>query len=93
MSGNENAWGIRIPSLGGRVLDNDVLTVIPTGIYYGVGIEVGSAGDNALVVGNRITAAPWGVLFFGGAIGKYRDNLTSGVSQPFQGGTDAGGNN
>ena len=28
-----------------------------------------------------------------GATGKFRDNLTSGVSTPFIGGTDAGNNN
>ena len=41
---------------------------------------------------NRITTADRGIQYQGGT-GKYRDNLTFGVSFPFTGGTDAGNNN
>jgi len=86
------AVGILIGGSGGRVLNNDILTLTPAGTGEGRGISVSTAVDN-LVVGNRITAADFGVSFVNLATGKYRDNLTSDVATPFQGGTDAGGNN
>ena len=89
--GNQDAFAIRLVSDGGRVLNNDVLTVTPGSASIGSGIEL-NACDDVLVVGNRITVAPNGVVF-DVAAGKYRDNLTSGVATPFFGGVDAGGNN
>jgi hypothetical protein len=90
--GNYSSYGIVVNGSGGRVLNNDVLTVTPTGVVFGYGILLG--GNNVLVVGNRITTADIGVDFvFLSGNGKYRDNLTSGVGTPFSGGTDAGGNN
>lgn len=53
------------------------------------GIKVLS-GDDALVVGNDIANMGFGVYFSGH--GKYRDNLTSGVTTPYAGGVDAGNN-
>jgi hypothetical protein len=43
-----------------------------------------------LVVRNDVSLMGSGVLFVGA--GKYRDNLTSGVTTPLTGGTDAGNN-
>jgi len=47
--------------------------------------------SNALVVNNRITNAGVGIHFAGS--GKYWDNLTTDVSTPSVGGTDAFNNN
>jgi hypothetical protein len=47
--------------------------------------------NDALVRANNISNADAGI-YFNSATGKYRDNLTSGVTTPFTGGTDAGGN-
>jgi hypothetical protein len=44
------------------------------------------------VVNNRITDADLGIDFALGT-GKYRDNLTFGVTTPYNGGTNAGNNN
>jgi hypothetical protein len=49
-------------------------------------------GQDLLVVGNTLTSLEHGLVFEGETFGKYRDNLTSGVVQPFEGGTDAGNN-
>ena len=75
---------------GVRVLNNDVITVTKTGAAAAIGILF-SPGTDVLAVGNWITSADNGITFFF-ATGKYRDNLTSGVTTPFTGGTDAGGN-
>jgi hypothetical protein len=88
---NANASGIYLFASGGRVLNNDILTLTPNGIGSGSGIYIISS-ENMLVVGNRITAATYGVQYVLASTGKNRDNLTSGVGTPFQGGTDAGGN-
>ena len=48
---------------------------------------------NVLVANNRITTMANGIDYRGGSTGKYRGNLTSGVTTPFTGGTDAGDNN
>ena len=44
------------------------------------------------MVNNRITVADRGIAFLG-STGKYRDNITFGVTTPFMGGTDIGNNN
>ncbi|HKF42563.1 MAG TPA: hypothetical protein VKG01_05635 [Thermoanaerobaculia bacterium] len=45
-----------------------------------------------LVINNRITTMTNGILY-GPSTGKYRDNVTSGVTYPYGGGTDLGNNN
>jgi hypothetical protein len=49
-------------------------------------------GQDILVIGNNFTTLDHGLAFVGETFGKYRDNLTSGVGVPFDGGTDAGNN-
>ena len=94
---NASAIGILVYSTGGRVLDNDILTVTPAGDGQGRGIETGILSHDTLIVGNRITDVRYGAYPIGvycGGFGKSRDNLTSGVTIPFGGFcTDAGGNN
>jgi hypothetical protein len=91
-----NAIGIDIfPGTGASVVDNDVAQTTGAGGGQGAAIRVNAT--NALVDGNRLTQASIGILFQGvTGTGRYRDNLTSGVSTPFlnQGSTiDSGGNN
>ena len=61
-----------------------------TGGSFGITFDCCFSG--ALVVNNRITRMTGGI-FFGTSTGKYRDNLTSGVTTPYSGGTNAGNNN
>ncbi len=85
------AVGIVVDGSGNRVINNDVMNVTHSaGEAAGISFE-GSGNVNNLAVGNRITTAPVGIAYEGG--GKYRDNLTSGVTTPYVGGTDAGNNN
>jgi Subtilase family/Calx-beta domain/Peptidase inhibitor I9 len=48
-------------------------------------------GSDVMVLGNHVTGTTSGIVF-AGATGRYACNLTSGVSVPYTGGTDGGGN-
>ena len=94
---SEFAWGIYADGRGIVIQDNDVSGVRGPDADTSVAILLSNfefGGTNFLVVNNRITQTARGIVFPDlPARGKYRDNLTSGVSIPFQGGTDAGNNN
>jgi hypothetical protein len=91
-AGNENAIGITVVGDGPRVLNNDVVHTFKQGSGTAWGILFFSAVTSGLAVNNRITGADKGIDFTG-STGKFRDNLTFGVTTPFTGGTDAGNNN
>jgi hypothetical protein len=86
---NLQALGIRASGTGTRVLNNDVIDTYSLDASQAEGIYL--IASNALVVNNRITNASVGIHFAGS--GKYRDNLTTGVSTPFVGGTNVLNNN
>jgi hypothetical protein len=88
---NASANGILILGSGARVLNNDVIDTSKAGTGTATGINF-SAATAALAVNNRITTADRGIDFNSGATGKYRDNLTFGVTTPFTGGTAVGTN-
>jgi hypothetical protein len=56
-----------------------------------VGIAVLSAQD-VLVALSSLSTLENGLLFETESFGRYRDNLTTGVSNPYSGGDDAGNN-
>jgi hypothetical protein len=56
-----------------------------------LGIHVDST--NSLIVNNRLEGLDYGIAMNGNPTAKYRDNLTVGVTLPYQGGTNAGNNN
>lgn len=89
---NVSAYGIRVAGHSPRVLNNEVSEVFKsgTGVAYGIFLVVVT---NAFVYENRVAVVTNGIVFPGGSTGKYKDNLTSGVTTAFSGGTDAGGNN
>jgi Right handed beta helix region len=64
-------------------LANAVLTA-STGVLIG-------GSEDVLATGNRLAVLDRGIDF-GASSGKYRNNLTSGVTTPYTGGTDAGRN-
>jgi hypothetical protein len=89
------AYAISASGNGQRIVDNDVMTVTKAGTGSGYGIALATAGDN-LVVNNRVTRADYAVSFpLIANAGKYRDNLTDGitVSAYSGGGVNAGNNN
>jgi len=65
-----------------------------TGESAPASIAISLAGHDILALRNRLSRWDRGVVFWPGtgSTGSYRDNLTSGVTTPFTGGTDAGGN-
>lgn len=86
---NGNAHGMAVVGQENRVIDNDVSQTFGTSGGVAVAIDLPISTDN-LVVGNRITNADIGIEIAGS--GKYRDNLTIGVTTPYLYGTDAGNN-
>lgn len=58
-----------------------------------IGIFISGGSPDFLIIDNRVTNMDRGIVFSTGSSGKYRDNLTAGVSTPYTGGTDAGNNN
>jgi hypothetical protein len=75
---------------GAIVEGNRIGNALPAATSQGVLVDT---SDDVLVVGNRLATLGSGIVYGGGSGGKYRDNLTSGVTTPFTGGTDAGNNN
>ena len=90
-AGDVSAVGIFVTGTGPRVLNNNVITVTKQGSGVAWGILL-SPANGGLVVNNRITGADRGIEYFT-STGKYRDNITSGVTIPFTGGTNIGNNN
>jgi hypothetical protein len=89
-----SAFGLLGSGAGVRVLDNDVIDVVKQGSGLARGILF-DVCPGCLAVSNRITNADRGIDYDTPALayGKYRDNLTFGVTTPYTNGTDAGNNN
>jgi copper-binding protein NosD len=88
-----SAYGILIQGPEARVLDNDVIATTKHGTGVAYGVLFSSSAKDGVAMRNRITQGDFGILFHASAgMGKYRDNLTSGVTSPYQGGSDAGNN-
>src|SRR5262245_23323546 len=97
-TGGSTAYGPNLPSYaiivkgpGHRVLNNDIVTVTPTGSGSSYGIYLTNVPD-ALVARNRITSVQHGIYFYD-STGRYWANKSNGVQFPFTGGIDAGNNN
>jgi hypothetical protein len=88
---NTSAWGVLVHSGPGSVVENNRIGNSSLGPGASCGIYIYFPG-NVLVSDNRVTNMKNGVSYISSATGKYHDNLTSGVTTPFSGGTDAGGN-
>ena len=86
---NADAFGIRVIDAGPRVLNNDVIHTVKQGTGISRRILLQNATDG-LAVNNRITEADRGIEYSTFSTGKYRDNLTFGVTTPFTGGTAVG---
>ncbi|PYM96555.1 MAG: hypothetical protein DME04_01560 [Candidatus Rokuibacteriota bacterium] len=90
---SESAVGIVVFGSDTQVLDNDIIDTFGRNTGYGFGIEF-YAASNCMAVSNRIThSGGFGIDYAYSSTGRYRDNLTSGTTYPFTGGTDAGNNN
>jgi hypothetical protein len=83
---NGTSAGIAVVVEDNRVSD----TSSPSGTS--IGIYILSPSSNVMVVDNRIATADTGVLY-SGSTGKYRDNITDGVTTDYSGGTPIGTNN
>jgi len=81
------ATGSDASTIEGNRIENRALTS-----FYSFGILLPFSFD-VLVANNRITRFNEGVNFSSNSTGRYRDNLTAGVLQPYSGtGIDAGNN-
>lgn len=77
---------------GNRITDNGSGNKLRQGIVID-GWPPPLHSEDVLVTGNHISGVYRGVRFLQSIPGKYRDNITSGVEEPYFGGTDAGNNN
>jgi parallel beta-helix repeat protein len=84
--GNEVAYGIYLREAPSAVVTGNR---IAGSAGYGVYLD---RSANLAVTNNRLTGFDDGVAFGAGSLGRYRDNLTSGVARPYSGGQDAGNN-
>jgi Right handed beta helix region len=86
-----SAVGIQVIGLGdGTVVENNRISnfeLPETGTSIGIQVFA----DDVLVINNRIARMTDGIVYR--ASRKFRDTLTSGVTTPFFGGTNAGNNN
>jgi len=89
---SDSAYGIYVDSTSGAVVENNRIGNSSLGTGTSYGIFIGDTSSNVLVSNNRVTAMTNGV-FFDATGGKYRDNLASGCTTPYSGGTNAGNNN
>jgi parallel beta-helix repeat protein len=85
------AYGIYIDISDGSVVMNNRVgnQAFGTGNSYGIYI---SLSDNVIVKNNTVSRMEWGIAFFSSS-GLYGDNLATGCTTPFQGGTAAGSTN
>jgi hypothetical protein len=85
------AVGIALSSSDGSVVMNNRVgnQDFGTGISYGIWLD---HSDNFIVKGNSITKMVKGI-WFNVSTGLYADNLASGCTEPFHGGTPAGSTN
>jgi hypothetical protein len=89
---------IQMQGTGMRAINNDIVAanavnnpnLFVRGIFFVTGGGFPDSPDN-LAINNRITGTDEGITYFE-SNGKFRDNLTSGVTTPFTGGVDAGNN-
>jgi hypothetical protein len=88
---NVDSHGILVLGPGNRVIDNDVITVAGQGTGSGIGIALGILSDGGIAMNNRVSDSDYGFVSVVNAV-KFRDNLTTGVTTAFSGGTDAGNN-
>jgi hypothetical protein len=86
-SGGHAAHGIHVSSLGAVVEGNRVANGRLVGTPA-TGITLAQA--EALVLGNELAVLDRGLVFE--FPGRYRDNVTTGVTVPYSGGDDAGNN-
>jgi hypothetical protein len=86
-----NAWSIHASNADRAVIEGNRVSrgAADLGTSYGIIVPF---SQDVLVVDNRINGTSVGVAYSSGATGKFRDNLTSGVALPYEGGTDAGNN-
>ena len=82
------AFGIYMVGTEAQVLNNDVSRTTKQGFGTSTGMWLALV-TSGFVVNNRVASSDQGFVL-GGT--KYRDNLTSNVSFPYLGGTDAGNN-
>jgi len=90
-SSTSSTTGIYVAGPGCRVLNNEIIETTSSSSSFSIAVDVG--GANTLVINNHISNASYGIVYDSGASGKYRDNLTTGVTAGYSGGTDAGNNN
>ncbi len=95
VSGSPDFWNIHATRSDGATIEGNQIENKTLSALYDFGIII-PFSRNVLVVNNRIVNTHEAVTYSSGGTGKFRDNLTSGVTTPFPavaGAIDAGNNN
>jgi hypothetical protein len=87
--GTAQGVAIAVDTGNGAVVERNRIGNSTLGVSWGVKITNSSS---VLVLQNRLAVLQNGIDYQNPSTGRFRDNLTSGVSTPFTGGTDAGNN-
>jgi hypothetical protein len=90
-TGSGAGFGIQLNGAAGSVVRSNRVGNEVLGNTRGIAVRGGSV--NVLVIMNDTVRTDYGFVYDGTSSGKYRDNLTTGVTIPFTGGTDVGNNN
>jgi len=90
-TGTGYAFAARIGEGDGAVVEGNRIDDVSSGTGFTFGLHISFSAD-VLVRENSITSVDKGVVY-NSSTGKYMDNLTSGVTTPFTGGTAVGTNN
>jgi hypothetical protein len=94
-SGTDDFWNIHATRSDGATIEGNQIENKTLSATYDFGIII-PFSHNVLVVNNRFANTHEAVTYSSGGTGKFRDNLTSGVTTPYPaaaGVIDAGNNN
>lgn len=83
------AYAIAVAGGRGAIVESNRVSGAAGGTSVGLGL---ASMLDAVAIGNRVVGTVTGI-WFSGSSGVYRGNATAGVTNPYVGGTDAGGNN
>jgi len=86
-----NGYGLYLYKTNGAVVEGNRIVLVFSDLGPTYGLYIGNS-NGVLVRDNSYNFAEYGI-FYANSTGKYKDNLTSVVTTPFTGGTNAGGNN
>jgi nitrous oxidase accessory protein NosD len=88
--GNGYTYGLYLTGADNMIIENNRIDTVYSFTEEGTAIFV-SGSYGVLIRGTSITSATRAIMWVASS-GKFRDTQTTGVTNPYSGGTDGGGN-